>query len=976
MKLLARIVVWVGIVFGFVSSAIGQAEQSWQKLSGLTTDVVYGVFQDSKGFLWVGTDDGVFRYDGYGFKQFTIREGLVDNDVFNIKEDRQGRIWLLTNKGWPCYYESGQFFHPGNTAWLSSVRPQRIAIHYSELPNGDIWYACLDTAYRIHGSQVVERLVVPGIADKVTNIQYLIEWNGQLLVLHNQGVYNHSTKRHHLFDKEINSVHIKVYRRGNCLFYFDFTSLYCMSLSTYQSKLVASVNRDAPFVCFLNQPGEDTIRISTATGEYWLNEQPYPTLVSGPRFKGLEFVSDLITDREGNRWVSSITHGLHMNRREPMRRTQFAHRFREVQGKSCWSISKAATGVFIGLASGGAFFPNAEANEPSRFYKIPRTDSRLKVFQVIDVEGHVWMVSGNEAIVYNKLNNQLVPIGYSIKEIGVSEKELYLATSTGLAVTEKVIHRGMAKIPNIISRGRISRVCVATNDSVWAGGILGLRLLVDKQSIPLTWSSSLVQGNVSDIIRCRNKDVLFSTTDQGIGLIRGNRLYEIKGPTNKKADASYHLAEDQYGGIWVLTNTGVQRFFYQVLGESVSTSWFDYSKSIDLIGRRINDIQPIGDSLYLATDIGVLAHALTDQRINPEKPLLQIEHMEVGDTCFHLPPAQSLLPNQNNIRFRYVGLHLASMGNIRYRYRLEPLDTTWQYTNSREVIFPFLNAGQYRFVLDASLPDGEWTNKPLYWSFTIATPFYRTLSFFLLVGFLALLILATIVYLRITNIRTRHQLQQETLLFEKRLAELEHQALRLQMNPHFIFNAINAIQGFYASGDKVAAKEYTTQLASLVRMIFESGRKHSISLEAELNLLRAYVGLFQVRMEHPLRFDLQVDSKLNLKEIQVPPMLIQPIVENALQYGLAPLRQDATLTLRFVKEDQIMRVEVIDNGVGRRKSVAMQGGIPKVSSGIDITQQRLELLYKERPKLPSMEIDDANPSLENPGTIVLLRIPL
>jgi two-component sensor histidine kinase len=424
----------------------------------------------------------------------------------------------------------------------------------------------------------------------------------------------------------------------------------------------------------------------------------------------------------------------------------------------------------------------------------------------------------------------------------------------------------------------------------------------------------------------------------------------------------------------VLTNLRVFRLKFSIQAKKITTAWTDYSKAIDVRNARINALLPIDDSLYLATDQGVFQHLLTDIRQNPITPRMHMESVTAGTQTFFDQAKINLDAEERYVRFRFVGIAFQAKGDIRYRYRLEPLDRNWNYTTAREVAYPILNYGSYRFVVEASLPDGSWS-EPAYTVVAIETPFEKTAWFWLLIAATVTVFAGLFFYLRLTALKARHQLQQETLLFEKKLAELELQALQLQMNPHFIFNAIYAIQGFYASGDKAAAKDYIVRLASLVRMIFESGKNNKIPLQHEIRLLREYVGLFQLRMEVPISFFVDVDPRINIGEVMIPPMLIQPVVENALQYGLAPLRSGARLFIRFIQEGPYLHVTIEDNGVGRAKSARMKFDIPKTSSGLRITEQRIQLLYRNPPDFPVFEIADAYLKQENPGTIVHLRIP-
>ncbi|MEM7037045.1 MAG: histidine kinase, partial [Bacteroidota bacterium] len=220
---------------------------------------------------------------------------------------------------------------------------------------------------------------------------------------------------------------------------------------------------------------------------------------------------------------------------------------------------------------------------------------------------------------------------------------------------------------------------------------------------------------------------------------------------------------------------------------------------------------------------------------------------------------------------------------------------------------------------------------------------------------LLLLVIAGLVF------RHRIKRQREEALFMQKQARLEQQALRAQMNPHFLFNSLNAIQHMYITGETSMANDYLSDFGELLRNILDNSGKETIPLKEELNTLNLYLELEQVRAEGMLTYHMDVDPELDLRHTRVPPLIVQPFVENAIWHGILPKKSpgNVTVKVRPMTEQRLLVCEVEDDGVGI-------GAVPKrkdhESKGIALTEQRLGT---------SVEIQALAP-----GTRITLYIPI
>jgi len=210
---------------------------------------------------------------------------------------------------------------------------------------------------------------------------------------------------------------------------------------------------------------------------------------------------------------------------------------------------------------------------------------------------------------------------------------------------------------------------------------------------------------------------------------------------------------------------------------------------------------------------------------------------------------------------------------------------------------------------------------------------------------------------------------------EKQTLVLEKQILRLQMNPHFISNALVAIQSFVFSGDKNLAGKYISDFSKLMRIILYKSRNEYISLKEELEILNYYLGLQKLRFEGCFEYEIITKIKSDPEQIQIPSMLTQPFIENAIEHGLALLKTPGNLTIRFTQQNGSLFYEVIDNGIGREASQKIRDNKNKISQSTEITESRLKLLNKGKKEKITIELCDLFNDGEPSGTKVSFPIP-
>jgi LytS/YehU family sensor histidine kinase len=225
----------------------------------------------------------------------------------------------------------------------------------------------------------------------------------------------------------------------------------------------------------------------------------------------------------------------------------------------------------------------------------------------------------------------------------------------------------------------------------------------------------------------------------------------------------------------------------------------------------------------------------------------------------------------------------------------------------------------------------------------------------------------------------RLETEKKHLEFKQIAADLEMQALRAQMNPHFIFNSLNAINCFVLKNDMESASDYLTRFSRLIRSVLQHSLQAAISLSDEIATLRLYIELEQLRFKNHFRFNIYVSDSVDVEGWMIPPLLLQPFVENAIWHGLMHREEEGgELTIDIDTADEELCCSVTDNGVGRKAggSKNINQAMERKSLGLEMTAARLKLLNPGKATGSYFSIADLKTPDEKPaGTRVTIRIP-
>jgi len=341
-----------------------------------------------------------------------------------------------------------------------------------------------------------------------------------------------------------------------------------------------------------------------------------------------------------------------------------------------------------------------------------------------------------------------------------------------------------------------------------------------------------------------------------------------------------------------------------------------------------------------------------------------------------------LQPGQDRFTVDFAVMNYDIPGANRYYYRLEGITDGWRQNENGHLAFYDLPPGHYRLdvkggnartgeIPDGNFPDGDFLLigiRPHWWQ----------TGWFLAGSILAAMALIFAgVWWWITHIRREAALLQQETAFRQKIAETEMQALRAQMNPHFIFNSLNSIENFMLKNDKEQASDYFGKFAGLIRMILESSRNERVPFEKDMEALAGYVQLEQLRFDHTFIYRTFIDPGLLQGEYSVPPLLIQPYVENAIVHGLAQSEKEGLqLTVSAILEEEYLVYTIEDNGIGRKKAASYKDSrAGHKSMGLQITRERISILNHQDQAGAEVDITDLyDENGEACGTRVLLKL--
>jgi two-component sensor histidine kinase len=436
----------------------------------------------------------------------------------------------------------------------------------------------------------------------------------------------------------------------------------------------------------------------------------------------------------------------------------------------------------------------------------------------------------------------------------------------------------------------------------------------------------------------------------------GAETYEFRNITlEDPLPPLFTVQADKNQNLWMGTSKGVYRWKFDANRLPLVTEHFGRAEGFEGIEVCTNAVVACDNgSVWFGTVAGVSVSNPSSEDVTLKPPVVYIDQPHLFYRSFsELPlrhyinkwsePADTLVltMDQNHLSFSLHAINLQLPEDILYSHFLEGMEDTWSpFDENTTVSYSNLPPGTYTLRVRACVR-GQACAEARPVNIRILAPFWQKTWFILCALIGGLLVLVTAFVFAVKRVKQRAKEKNERLRLERDVIDLEQKALRLQMNPHFIFNTLNSIQGLIAQQDNKTARLYLARFSRLMREILENSREDAITFEEEFETLRTYVELHKFTLNVQVELDIDCDDEL--LDHPLPPLLLQPFVENAILHGIVPQGEGRISIRAAVRENQV-EITIEDNGIGRAASAANKPFSHK-SAGLEVTRSRLSLLH-------------------------------
>jgi ligand-binding sensor domain-containing protein len=922
---------------------------------GLPSDNVYSVSQDEKGLVWFTTDVGIVTYDSKSFKLLNADNGLSDNEVFRLSRDSKGRTWMHTLNGKACFIYKDSIYNEHNSALLKQVKGSGLVVDFYEdadkkvylsfrsgevfmidtlghierrtnqAPHWGVWKS--DALYAIYAGTVTR--LEDGAEVQVLNVNL------------NSRMVNTQSRICHLADEHY-------FCTGN--------ELYILRQNRFELYLYLDSAAGITNVCKI----DNYLWIATRSGLY----QFQGTKLVNHFFKD-DAVSDVFRDKEGNYWVTTLSRGVLL--------VPSMNVSKMLDNKKIYRLGLNGQELWLGGSENNYY---VRKNGELTSYHLPAywVDNKISCFRFYEGKTYVGAKSG--LVISGAGKTQSFPV--NVNDLLYSNDHIYVATTYTSRVHKDSVTAYIVHTPEsdkILSKR--TNVLEKDNDgSIWIGTNFGLYLYANEPGGFRLYN----MGELSEELAISIEDIFFDTTQKrllvataskGLVVVKDRKVTRVfktmNGLNNNTVTAIKKIANSTY---LVGSNNGLNKVTLLFEADKVES----YNFRVGINNKRVNDIELLNDTVYIATDNGVLYFGIHTLMPLTVYPICNITAVKTANGIFK---GGQLHYSDNDISISFNGISFKDKGNVEFYYRFVGRDEMWNVTRESQVNYKDLSAGKYTFELFCKNGLGN-SSKMQSVSFEILPPFWQKTWFIALVSLLCASVVYGFVRYRFKRLQVKNeaemkimQSENDKVQLEKQMLELEQKALRMQMNPHFIFNALNTIKGYYSEGDDVKAGNYIAKFSKLLRMLLNTEGQNT-TLDNEIEMLKLYVELTRIRYHEKFDYTIDVDAGLMLADTIIPSLLLQPIVENAIIHGLAAKAEHGILLISFKKDAGEMVCIVEDNGIGRKQAAALSSGKLHNSKAIAIVRDRLKLFDEHT----SFEIVDLEEGGLACGTKVIIKLPI
>ncbi|HMG16387.1 MAG TPA: two-component regulator propeller domain-containing protein, partial [Saprospiraceae bacterium] len=859
--------------------------QRFSVQQGIAHSNVFSVFQDKKGFLWFSTAYGLSRFDGKNFKNFTSENGLNNNTVISLMQMPNDNIWI-NNFGGVNMIRNDSIF-----SWSLDKKFNSTNCYFTINDEKNIWLINLKGGPELLevNKNTIKSIVLKDDNNKNINFTKAIKAPGLgLLFCSEIGLYYYNEKDG--FKRFLkNIIHEKVYDIT-----IDKNNNYWLGL---QNRIVEISNGEIVYTYNLPKNLFGANMLADSYNNIWVAvPQIGIVLIKDHKAEditeklniGRIIINYIFEDHEKNIWIATHGNGVYRLNTIDILNYRVDRNNLNVYANT---IIKDNDNMLVGTYGTVSRIANKKLSS--------LTSSKLNSIDCI----YFLKKINEEKIIIG------IPRGLIIKSLKNPLDETYLAG------------------PGAIS------ICVDHVGKIWLGGFNLLSTFENNKQIKFDKFKSVIDKRINYIFEDHYRN-LWIGTNSGIYVINEKRD-SCTEPINSKINNwnINQIFEDSKQNIWLATETG--------LACKNKSGWQLFTKSNGLIDNKCNAISEnatgtilvgtlkglskvdntnftitelrIGvlpteilsmahntnNQLFIGTVNGVSIVDYNEKEIVNTAPEIYINYVLVDSFKYFYPSSITAPYKSKKIKIEFIGLNYRSPEGVEYRYSFDPENPKWNITSNNSIELPSLSEGNYEFMVEARVNKAAW-GKPAKLLIVIPTPYWKTWWFIFLEICLIISMIYTLLWWRfkIKNEKEKHE-----LMVLNKINYFKQQAFHALINPHFIFNCMNSIQFYIHKNNNKLAYKYLEQFGNLIRMTMEHAQESFIDLKSELERLEIYLSLEKLRCGEILSYSLTIDPALNIHDIMIPNMVIQPYVENAIWHGIMPKSKAGIVEIIITKLD-------------------------------------------------------------------------
>ncbi len=899
--------------------------------TGLPSNRIYKVVEDKEGFIWIATDMGVVKYDGTEISVFNTSNGLPVNDIWDLLVDDHNRIWYF-----------------GVSDRLGYIRNDSIFSFPVAAEPMNPYVICYDNKTVLIDGNVGTYFFEDGQWNKTEKVKGSDDY----------GIYrvSHPEVFVLLVDQK-NARICFVYKNGQKV---------CKKLTFTPGDLKQIRQVDANTVVYSMDHSFILIDLERRTVKRFEKEKFFPTFPRATKFGGKiqltagnawvalddsgEITDSIILpshynatgifkDSRGLLWVSTFQDGLYMLS------PAFLHASYYFMDKPVRFIKKTGD-VFVHILGEGLYKWNKSQKQFKMFFAYPDF-----IHDVLETPAGIWILCAKEMFLLPP-NGNVQKFQRRGNRIFYDSGKYYFQDAGGISVYDSTWTQ-TETIPL-----KQSRVMIRYEGDLWAGTATGL-FRIRQTGNPYRMEKIKENFPVNDLITAGNL-LLIGTDGQGIWTMNQsgklNRLERTAGLNIK------NMTKGPDKNVWTASSHQVFSLGFkgrEIVPDKLLTRYDGF------ISDQVNYIAPDSSHLFVASYNGIARIPLSMQIKHPVPGIYRTQWNYSGKTV----RANRFLYHAHNHLSLRVYIKNFSDAWKKFYYQLLPGDTVWHPLKGKTISLNRLSPGSYRLRIRTRnvtgshiLFDQNFVIVPRWWQYT----------WIHIAGFFTVLLLMFILGINIRRFRERR------LQMEKELAENKLFALRSQLNPHFIHNALNSIIYYITRGNVKESEKFLVKFSRLIRTVFDISGREKVSLGEELDFLKSYLEMEKLRFENKMDYCIQADPGISLSRTYIPTLLLQPLVENAIKHGILHKKEGGNVCIQIKKGENPgeIVIRILDDGPGfssvRNKKTHFSG--KRRLHSTEVLKKRINLLNQTGKWKINYQIRDISQNREPYNTEVLLKI--